>query len=397
MVEGSRLDGTLIEPATESQSTGPGRGEVDVRLDGIVKRYGDVAAVDGVDLEIARGEFFTLLGPSGSGKTTCLRLIAGFERPDAGRVLLRGRDVTGLPPAERDVNTVFQDYALFPHMSVAQNVGYGLRVKRIARAEREERVADALAMVRLEDYGDRRPSQLSGGQRQRVALARALVNRPSVLLLDEPLGALDLKLRQQLQVELKRIQQEVGITFVYVTHDQEEALTMSDRIAVVDGGRIVQVGGPREVYEAPDSPFVAGFVGVSNLLELPVERLDGDTVHLGLGTADAVLAAVGSATGAAVGRVAVVTVRPERIELLAAAEKFPDGDCHAAGTVRETLYAGPATRFVVDLDGGGELLVVRQNGAPGFEDAEALRGRPVVLVWARESTRVIAYSEEESS
>jgi putative spermidine/putrescine transport system ATP-binding protein len=390
------VEGTLTEEAMQTQPTGPGSGQIDVRLEGIVKRYGDVAAVDGVDLEIARGEFFTLLGPSGSGKTTCLRLIAGFERPDAGRVVLGGRDVTALPPAERDVNTVFQDYALFPHMTVAANVAYGLRVKRVARAERDRRVADALAMVRLEGFGERRPGQLSGGQRQRVALARALVNRPRVLLLDEPLGALDLKLRQQLQVELKRIQQDVGITFVYVTHDQEEALTMSDRIAVVDGGRIVQVGTPRAVYERPDSPFVAGFVGVSNLLELPVERVEGDSVHLRLGARDAIVAAAGP--GAAPGRVAVVTVRPERIALRDGAEHDDGGsDCHARGTVRATLYAGPATRFVVELDGGGELLVVRQNGATSFEDAEALKGRPVVLVWARESTRVIAYSEEVGS
>jgi putative spermidine/putrescine transport system ATP-binding protein len=393
-VKGRRLDGTLTEQAKDAQPTGPDGGPIDVHLDGIVKRYGDVAAVDGVDLEIARGEFFTLLGPSGSGKTTCLRLIAGFERPDAGRVILAGRDVTALPPAERDVNTVFQDYALFPHMTVAANVAYGLRVKRVPRAERDRRVADALAMVRLESFGERRPTQLSGGQRQRVALARALVNRPRVLLLDEPLGALDLKLRQQLQVELKRIQQEVGITFVYVTHDQEEALTMSDRIAVVDGGRIVQVGTPRSVYERPDSSFVAGFVGVSNLLELAVEQAEGDSVHLRLGEGDAIVAATGP--GAAPGRIAVVTVRPERIVIQDRAERVADGLCHARGTVRASLYAGPATRFVVELDGGGELLVVRQNGATSFEDAEALKGRPVVLVWARESTRVIAYSEEEA-
>jgi putative spermidine/putrescine transport system ATP-binding protein len=386
------LDGTLTEQEEEQATVGGGR--LDVRLDGIVKRYGDVAAVDGIDLEIRRGEFFTLLGPSGSGKTTCLRLIAGFERPDAGRVELGGRDVTALPPAERDVNTVFQDYALFGHMTVAANVGYGLRVRKVARAERDSRVADALAMVRLEGFGDRRPSQLSGGQRQRVALARALVNRPRVLLLDEPLGALDLKLRQQLQVELKRIQQEVGITFVYVTHDQEEALTMSDRIAVVDGGRIVQVGSPRAVYERPDSSFVAGFVGVSNLLELAVARIDGDSIHLRLGEGDVVIAAAGEGGSAAAGRMAVVTVRPERIALHTGA-RLPDGGCHARGTVRESLYAGPTTRFVVELDGGGELLVVRQNGASSLEDAEALRGRPVVLTWARESTRVIAYSEEE--
>src|SRR3954451_12609727 len=221
----------------------------DIRLAGVRKTYGDVTAVDGVDLEIRRGEFFTLLGPSGSGKTTCLRMIAGFERPDTGAVELAGADVTRLPPAERDVNTVFQDYALFPHISVADNVAYGLKVKGVKREERAGRVAEALAMVRLEGYGERRPMQLSGGQRQRVALARALVTRPRVLLLDEPLGALDLKLRQQLQVELKRIQSEVGITFVYVTHDQDEALSMSDRIAVMDGGRVLQVGTPRDVYE----------------------------------------------------------------------------------------------------------------------------------------------------
>jgi putative spermidine/putrescine transport system ATP-binding protein len=388
------LDGTLTEQAKDAQADGRAGARPDVRLEGVVKRYGDVAAVDGIDLEVARGEFFTLLGPSGSGKTTCLRLIAGFERPDAGRIMLGGRDVTALPPAERDVNTVFQDYALFAHMTVAANVGYGLRVRRVARVEREARVADALAMVRLEGFGARRPSQLSGGQRQRVALARALVNRPRVLLLDEPLGALDLKLRQQLLVELKRIQQEVGITFVYVTHDQEEALTMSDRIAVVDGGRIVQVGTPRAVYERPESRFVAGFVGVSNLLELPVQSVAGEEVRLRLADGDAVFAAAGA--GAAPGRTAVVTVRPERIALHEAGEA-PAGACHVGGTVRESLYAGPATRFVVDLDGGGELLVVRQNGASSLEDAEALRGRRVALVWARESTRVIAYTEEGSS
>src|SRR3954467_5385219 len=260
---------TATEPraGTEPQPAG---GTADISLAGVRKAYGDVVAVDGVDLDIRRGEFFTLLGPSGSGKTTCLRMIAGFERPDEGRIELAGEDVSRLPPAERDVNTVFQDYALFPHMSVGDNVAYGLKVKKVAKGERAQRVEEALAMVRLEGYGDRRPSQLSGGQRQRVALARALVNRPRVLLLDEPLGALDLKLRQQLQVELKRIQNEVGITFVYVTHDQDEALTMSDRIAVMDGGRVLQVGSPRDVYEEPGSRFVAGFVGVSNLLELPV-------------------------------------------------------------------------------------------------------------------------------
>src|SRR5436190_16623033 len=250
--------------------TEPAPDTPDVRLVGLRKSYGDVAAVDGVDLEIAPGEFFTLLGPSGSGKTTALRLIAGFERPDGGRVDLHGRDVTAVAPYERDVNTVFQDYALFPHMTVAENVAYGLRVRGVPRRERRGRVDEVLRIVRLPGLGERKPIQLSGGQRQRVALARALVNSPRVLLLDEPLGALDLKLRQEMQIELKRIQREVsdvGMTFVYVTHDQEEALTMSDRIAVFNDGRIEQVGAPAEVYERPATEFVAGFIGVSNVLE----------------------------------------------------------------------------------------------------------------------------------
>ena len=361
----------------------------DIRLAGVRKLYGDVVAVDGVDLDIRRGEFFTLLGPSGSGKTTCLRMIAGFERPDEGRIELGGDDVSRLPPAERDVNTVFQDYALFPHMSVGDNVAYGLKVKKVAKADRSRRVEDALAMVRLEGYGERRPSQLSGGQRQRVALARALVNRPRVLLLDEPLGALDLKLRQQLQVELKRIQNEVGITFVYVTHDQDEALTMSDRIAVMDGGRVLQVGSPRDVYEEPESRFVAGFVGVSNLLELPVEKSDGDLLTLRLGPDDEI--AGEHRGGAHEGATAIVTIRPERIAL---AGERGVGDCHVRGKVRESLYAGPTSRFVVELDGGGELMVVQQNATISYEDVEALRGQAVVLTWKREYTRVIAINEK---
>jgi putative spermidine/putrescine transport system ATP-binding protein len=368
-------------------------GSPDVRLAGVRKLYGDVVAVDGVDLEVRRGEFFTLLGPSGSGKTTCLRMIAGFERPDEGRIELAGTDVSGLPPAERDVNTVFQDYALFPHMSVGDNVAYGLKVKRVAREERARRVDEALAMVRLDGYADRRPSQLSGGQRQRVALARALVNRPRVLLLDEPLGALDLKLRQQLQVELKRIQAEVGITFVYVTHDQDEALTMSDRIAVMDGGHVLQVGSPRDVYEEPGSRFVAGFVGVSNLLELPVERSADGVVTLRLGERDSI--AGEHAGDVAAGATAVVTIRPERIALEPGDAAPAEGASHARGTVTESLYAGPTSRFVVALDGGGELMVVRQNSTTSYEEAEAMRGRPVTLTWAREYTRVIAINDEE--
>ena len=313
-----------------------------------------MVAVDGVDLEIASGEFFTLLGPSGSGKTTTLRLIAGFERPDAGRIELAGRDVTGRPPYLRDVNTVFQDYALFPHMTVGENVAYGLRVKGIARVERRKRVDEILNVVRLPGLGDRKPAQLSGGQRQRVALARALVNHPQVLLLDEPLGALDLKLRQEMQVELKRIQRavsEVGITFVYVTHDQEEALTMSDRLAVFNEGRIEQIGTPEAVYERPDNAFVAGFVGASNVL------------HRG-------------------GR--VFTVRPEKIRMTIDGGTRRDDGNAATGRIRDVVYAGMFTRYVVDLDDGGELVVVRQNLETSSAEALDQCGRRVLLEWSPE-------------
>jgi putative spermidine/putrescine transport system ATP-binding protein len=383
--------GAVAGPTGRGDQQAPAQ---DVSLAGVRKAYGDVVAVDSVDLGIGRGEFFTLLGPSGSGKTTCLRMIGGFERPDAGTIELAGRDVTRLPPKERDVNTVFQDYALFPHMSVAANVAYGLRVKRVARAERDARVREALGMVQLKGFDDRRPGQLSGGQRQRVALARALVNRPRVLLLDEPLGALDLKLRQQLQVELKRIQSEVGITFVYVTHDQDEALSMSDRIAVMDAGRILQVGTPQEVYDEPDSTFVAGFVGVSNLLELEVERVEGTVAQLRLGPRDSVRADV--ETGVTAGATATVTVRPERIALLTQPPSGDDDRCRAFGTVREGLYAGPVSRFVVELEGGGALMVVRQNTEEALEDVRDLEGREVTLTWARRHTRLLQTKEGSS-
>ena len=330
-----------------------------VRLVGIAKRFGTVDAVAGLDLDIADGEFFSMLGPSGSGKTTTLRMIAGFEAPTSGRILLHGRDVTDLPPFDRDVNTVFQDYALFPHMSVGENVAYGLAVRRVPRSEQRERVAEALRMVRLPNHEARRPLQLSGGQRQRIALARALVNRPRVLLLDEPLGALDLKLREEMQIELKAIQQEVGITFVYVTHDQQEALTMSDRIAVFNNGRIEQVGSAAEVYERPASGFVAGFVGTSNLLT------DG-------------------AAEAITGQRGTFTVRPEKIRLLGEDAPAEPDQLSAPGTVREVVYLGSDTRYIVALDAGAELMVTQQNLETSSDDVMAARGRRVRLVWSRE-------------
>ncbi len=336
-----------------------------VRLEGVTKSFGDVLAVDGIDLDVRDGEFFSMLGPSGSGKTTTLRMIAGFELPTAGRVMLHGEDVTRRPPFERDVNTVFQDYALFPHMTVGQNVEYGLLVKKVAKRERVTRVAEALRMVRLEAYEKRRPAQLSGGQRQRVALARALVNRPRVLLLDEPLGALDLKLREEMQIELKTIQQQVGITFIYVTHDQEEALTMSDRLAVFNNGRIEQIGAPADVYEAPTTAFVAGFVGTSNLLS-------------------------GDVAASLLGHRGTFTVRPEKIRMTDPSDPPADDEVAAEGTIRQVVYLGPDTRYFVALAAGGQLVVTQQNLATSSTQALALQGTPVRLVWKRQHSLPIA-------
>jgi putative spermidine/putrescine transport system ATP-binding protein len=321
--------------------------EAAVRLRGVRRVFGDVVAIENLDLDIAPGEFFTMLGPSGSGKTTTLRVIAGFEQPDRGTVELDGVDVTHVAPSERDVNTVFQDYALFPHMTVQENVEYGLRVKGVARRARRQKAQEVLERVRLPNVGGRRPVQLSGGQRQRVALARAIVNSPSVLLLDEPLGALDLKLRQEMQVFLKALQRDLGITFVYVTHDQEEALTMSDRVAVFNDGRLEQIGTPEEVYEHPASEFVAGFVGVSNVLERSGRRF---------------------------------TVRPEKIVLNGSAgHRAANGSSLEPGVVKDVQYAGAVTRFVVELDSGERLVVVRQNtemSPVAVDDRVSLHWRP---------------------
>jgi putative spermidine/putrescine transport system ATP-binding protein len=329
----------------------------------VARHFGEVRAVDNVSMEVRDGEFFSMLGPSGSGKTTCLRLIAGFERPSAGRILLYGQDVSTLPPYERPVNTVFQDYALFPHMTVGENIAYGLMLKKVAKPERRKRAEEMLELVRLPGLADRKPSQLSGGQRQRVALARALINQPKVLLLDEPLGALDLKLRQQMQVELKAIQQRVGITFIFVTHDQEEALTMSDRIAVFNQGQIEQVGSPAEMYEHPATPFVAGFVGVSNLISGPLaQQITGSEERF--------------------------SIRPEKIRL-APLSSQPEADQYAVeGLVRDVIYLGLYTRYLVEA-GGIDLVVVEQNLKTTSMDVFKVKGQRVRLLWDREHARAI--------
>jgi putative spermidine/putrescine transport system ATP-binding protein len=331
----------------------------DVRLVGVTKRFGSVLAVDDVTLEVGSGEFFALLGPSGSGKTTCLRMIAGFEQPTAGRVEIAGRDVTRVAPFDRETNTVFQDYALFPHMTVEQNVGYGLMVKGVGKAERRHRVEAALDTVRLAGFGTRKPAQLSGGQRQRVALARALVNQPRVLLLDEPLGALDRKLREQMQIELKQLQREVGITFLFVTHDQDEALTMSDRIAVFHDGKLEQVGTPDEVYERPATPFVADFIGTSNMID-------------------------GAAAVALFGTEGTFSLRPERIRLLPGEESPGAGEQVATGRLVDVVYAGATVRRVVALDAGA-VVVVTEPAPVQAEARRPSRGDAVRLGWKESS------------
>jgi len=342
-----------------------------VEFKGVSRHFGAVRAVDDVSFRIDDGEFFSMLGPSGSGKTTCLRLIAGFEQPDAGDVLIHGGSAAGVPPYERDVNTVFQDYALFPHMSVLDNVAYSLTVRKVPRPERTARAEEMLELVQLNGFGGRRPAQLSGGQRQRVALARALISHPRVLLLDEPLGALDLKLRDQMQVELKALQRKVGITFIYVTHDQMEALSMSDRIAVFSEGRVEQIGRPQDVYEHPASEFVARFVGVSNVLSGPIaERVTGSA--------------------------RAFAIRPEKIRVLDALEAGDDSHCIVAGRVSGSQYLGASTRYTVGLDDGSELIVMQQNARRITTQACLAGDAPVRLGWYRDDIEWLGSGEGAS-
>jgi spermidine/putrescine transport system ATP-binding protein len=363
--------------------------EFAVELRSVSKRFPGVAgepvaAVNQVTLQIRDGEFFSMLGPSGCGKTTSLRMIAGFELPTEGEVYLHGRPMGQTPPYQRPVNTVFQNYALFPHMTIGENVGFGLEMQRVGKAEREARVKQALEMVRLPGYEQRRPKQMSGGQQQRVALARALVNRPEVLLLDEPLGALDLKLRKEMQLELKTLQREVGITFIYVTHDQEEALTMSDRIAVMSGGVVRQVGLASEIYEEPNSRFVADFIGETNFVEGTVRAVRGAEAEFEAG---GLTFAAMAAAGVAPGEKATLAVRPERIQL---SQTRPDGPNAFAGEVRESIYIGTDTRYLVDIAPGVSLRVRQQNSLPiGMPAMDGPRQMKVWLSWLPESARVL--------
>jgi len=367
-----------------SETNGTGGTGPMIRLERVCKSFGEAVAVDDVSIEIARGEFFSMLGPSGCGKTTTLRMIAGFEEPTAGRVHLDGEDVTLTSPRHRNVNMVFQDYALFPHMTVAENVGFGLKLKKVDRGEQRSRIDEMLGVVRLEGLGDRRPSELSGGQRQRVALARALVNRPAALLLDEPLGALDLKLRREMQLELKRIQKSTGTTFVYVTHDQEEALTMSDRIAVMDGGRVQQLADPKTLYEQPTTSFVADFIGTSNALELSIHRREGEHAIVESAGVRIVVPA-----DCAVGDSLQVSVRPEKIAIVAGHGHAADdhNGSHVEGIVVERVYLGSVSQTMVELPDGERLAVHELNDDSA---SEVEPGDPVTLKWDPRHSLVVA-------
>jgi spermidine/putrescine transport system ATP-binding protein len=351
-----------------------------IELQALRKDFGDATAVNSIDLEIGAGEFFSLLGPSGCGKTTTLRMIAGFEEPTSGRILVAGEDVTWTSPRKRKVNMVFQDYALFPHMSVHANIEFGLKVKKVSSAEAKPKIAEMIAAVRLEGYEDRLPAQLSGGQRQRVALARALVNEPEALLLDEPLGALDLKLRKEMQLELKAIQSRTGTTFVYVTHDQEEALTMSDRIAVMNGGDVEQVADPRSLYEQPHTVFVAGFIGTSNLVTIAVDERGGGIATANLGEGMRLTCPDHPGGGESV----TVTVRPEMIKLV---EEGAEAGSLVRGRVVENVYLGSMTQLIVEIQTGERLIVHQLNDESGREPIAP--GAPVLLGWQTEHSFVI--------
>jgi spermidine/putrescine transport system ATP-binding protein len=350
-------------------------------LERVTKSFGEVTAVDDMSLAIRAGEFFSMLGPSGCGKTTTLRIVAGFETPDRGRILLQGRDVTAAAPQRRNVNMVFQSYGLFPHMTVAENIAFGPKIKRLGRTEIQTRVTEILRTVRLEGMGERRPAQLSGGQQQRVALARALVNRPAALLLDEPLGALDLKLRKEMQLELKDLQSRTGTTFVYVTHDQEEAMTMSDRIAVMSGGVVEQLASPRDLYQRPASAFVAGFIGTSNLITLRFDRREGGVVVMELGEGQRILAPDPGTDGNG----ALITVRPEWIKLTSG--EVGAGASLVSGTIVDVVYLGSLTQFIVDLPTGDRLSVHQLNDT--VDVVERRPGERVLLHWAPEHSYVI--------
>ena len=352
---------------------------VEVALYGVTKRFGGTVAVDDVTIEVARGEFFSLLGPSGCGKTTSLRMIAGFEEPDSGRVELTGRDIVGTAPYKRNVNTVFQSYALFPHLTVADNVAFGLRRKKVPKSEVRDRVKRYLDLVQLPGYDDRRPGQLSGGQQQRVALARALVNEPAVLLLDEPLGALDLKLRKQMQLELMRIQREVGVTFIYVTHDQEEALVMSDRLAVMSQGKVEQIGYPEDIYERPVSRFVAGFIGTSNIIETSVTGRSGDFLEVASAPGERLLVVPPAGRSISNGAAIAFTVRPEKLRIVSENEVVAEQLCTVAGTIVDVVYQGVSTQLVVRSDAGTTLVAFHQN-SERVNDA-GVPGARTRLVW----------------
>jgi spermidine/putrescine transport system ATP-binding protein len=385
----ARPDGPTVEPPSARRADAP-----DVLIQRVTKRFGTVTAVDGMDLSIQRGEFYSLLGPSGCGKTTTLRMIAGFEQPTQGEIFLAGQPIAGVPPYQRNVNTVFQHYALFPHMDVAQNVGYGLRQRKVDKKEEQRRVGEALELVRLSGYEKRRTWEMSGGQQQRVALARALVNRPTVLLLDEPLGALDLKLRKEMQLELKALQREVGITFVYVTHDQEEALTMSDQIVVLRDGVVQQKGDPTVLYERPVNRFVADFIGTSNFMDATVVEEDGDgrvVVRTSRGmTVRGGLTDPGAKPS--IGQAVVVATRPERLEVLSAEDALSPvgGMTQIRGRVQQGTYLGDQSEYRVQTDEAGELIVRKQNAAGAGGALGVGPGDPVVVRWQEEANLILA-------